>query len=538
MLSKAKLSTKTILLLAVFAVLFLTVATFIIMTVQDKVIITAHEKLKGDLAMGKALLNAQYPGEWSIRDGKLFKGETQMNDNASLVDTIGGLTSDSVTIFQGDTRVATNVKTAQGSRAIGTKAAENVIDATLKKGQTYIGKANVVGTWNQTAYEPIKDAQGSIIGMFFVGVPNTHYDQVVKDISIKVAVSSGVGLLIIFILGIFAVKSIITPINRIIAGLTEGADGVTAASSQVSSSSQQLASGASEQASSLEETSSSMEELASMTKQNADHAQQAKAMMAEVQRIVENVDTNMNTMAGAIKEVTQSSEETGKIIKTIDEIAFQTNLLALNAAVEAARAGEAGAGFAVVANEVRNLAMRAAEASKNTSDLIENTIKGVRHGNELTKSTQDAFKENMEISGKIGSLIDEIAAASQEQAQGIDQINKAVAEMDKLTQQTAANAEESASASEEMLAQATQMKNFVYDLSALVSGSGNGNGVVTEHRPESFSKKPTGLAHTNRKALPPPARGVVAKAPVTTKKGNVAKAKQITSMGEGQFKDF
>ena len=156
-----------------------------------------------------------------------------------------------------------------------------------------------------------------------------------------------------------------------------------------------------------------------MTSQNADNARQAKTMMGEAQQIVESVNQHMGQMAGAIGEITKSSEETGKIIKTIDEIAFQTNLLALNAAVEAARAGEAGAGFAVVADEVRNLAMRASEAAKNTSALIENTIKAVKKGNELTLATQEAFKRNVGISGKIGKLIDEIAAASQEQAQGV-----------------------------------------------------------------------------------------------------------------------
>ena len=182
------------------------------------------------------------------------------------------------------------------------------------------------------------------------------------------------GILIAFLI----TRSITIPIRRIIVGLSDGSDQVASAAGQVSAGSQSLAEGASEQAASLEETSSSLEEMSSMTKQNADNANQAKAKMREAEQIVDKVDHHMGEMAGAIGEITKSSEETGKIIKTIDEIAFQTNLLALNAAVEAARAGEAGAGFAVVADEVRNLAMRASEAAKNTGSLIENTIRAVR----------------------------------------------------------------------------------------------------------------------------------------------------------------
>ena len=266
-------------------------------------------------------------------------------------------------------------------------------------------------------------------------------------------------------------RGITKPLTRVIGGLTEASDQVASASSQVSSASQSLAEGSSEQASALEETSSSLEEMSSMTKQNADNAAQAKALMAEVRKIVAKVNDHVGSTAEAVQEAMQTSEQTGKIIKTIDEIAFQTNLLALNAAVEAARAGEAGAGFAVVADEVRNLAMRAAEAAKNTSDLIENTINAVKKSSDLTQMTREAFKENVEISGKVGSLVDEISAASEEQAQGIGQISKAVAEMDKVVQQAAANAEESASASEEMNAQAEEMKGFVSELSQMVGGS-------------------------------------------------------------------
>jgi len=292
----------------------------------------------------------------------------------------------------------------------------------------------------------------------------------VRNLTMIIALIGVIFLVVTVTVVFFMTRSIALPIHQIADELNDAAEQVAAASTQVSSASQSLAEGASEHASALEETSSSLEELSSMTSQNAENAAQAKALMADARKVVDKVNGQMQNMVHAIQDVTKSSEETGKIIKTIDEIAFQTNLLALNAAVEAARAGEAGSGFAIVANEVRNLAMRAADAAKNTASLIENTIVTVQNSRDLTQHTQEAFKENMEISTRVGQLVDEIAAASSQQAQGVSQIGKAVAEMDKVVQSTASGAEESASASEELNAQAVQMKHYVERLAAIVSG--------------------------------------------------------------------
>ena len=269
---------------------------------------------------------------------------------------------------------------------------------------------------------------------------------------------------------LMVVRGTVNPLNRAVRGLTRNAEQVGSAASQVASASQSLASGSSEQAASLEESSASLEEMAAMTRQNAENAGQADHLMNETREVVHSATDAMSQLSQSMMAITESSEETSKIIKTIDEIAFQTNLLALNAAVEAARAGEAGAGFAVVADEVRNLAMRAAEAAKSTSQLIEGTDKRIREGSELVSLTDEAFSKVTVSADKVGELVGEIAAASKEQAEGISQVNRAVTEMDKLTQQNAASAEESASASEEMSAQAEEMMNLITQLKTLVEG--------------------------------------------------------------------
>ncbi|MBW8015100.1 MAG: hypothetical protein FVQ82_02865, partial [Planctomycetes bacterium] len=285
-------------------------------------------------------------------------------------------------------------------------------------------------------------------------------------------------------IGIFLTRSITKVLNRIVSSLTEGSEQVTSAAGQVSSASQSLAEGATEQAAGLEETSSSLEEMASMTKQNADNAQQASTLAADARKAADSGNESMGRMNTAIQDIQKSSDETAKIIKVIDEIAFQTNLLALNAAVEAARAGEAGKGFAVVAEEVRNLAMRSAEAAKDTSGMIEESVKNANNGVEIATEVSKVLEDIVEGIGKTTDLVGEIAAASQEQSQGIDQVNTAVNQMDKVTQANAANAEESASASEELSAQAEQMNSIVEELSALVGGSSQVNTGSTASSPK------------------------------------------------------
>jgi methyl-accepting chemotaxis protein len=265
-------------------------------------------------------------------------------------------------------------------------------------------------------------------------------------------------------------NSLTNPINEIIRTLDLTSRNVYAASIQVSESSQKLAEGSSQQAAALEETASSLEEIFSTVHGNANSAKEADRLNQETNAIVDKADTSMQLLKTSMDEISKASEETSKIVKRIDEIAFQTNLLALNAAVEAARAGEAGAGFAVVADEVRNLAMRASDAAGNTAQLIETTVKKIKQGDQLVTDTASAFDEVSGSSKKASKLTEKIAAASNEQAHGIELINKAVNDMDKVVQQVAANAEESASASLELEKEAARMKTVVHALTALVGG--------------------------------------------------------------------
>jgi len=298
----------------------------------------------------------------------------------------------------------------------------------------------------------------------------TQMERTTASTNMLVTIIAICGISLGIALAVVITLSIIKPIKRIIASMTASSEQVASASAQVSSASQSLAEGATEQAAGLEETSSSLEEMSSMTKQNADNAQQANTLAGEARKAADTGTESMGRMNAAIHEIQKSSDETSKIIKVIDEIAFQTNLLALNAAVEAARAGEAGKGFAVVAEEVRNLAMRSAEAAKNTANMIEESVKNANNGVDIATEVSKVLDEIVQGVSKTTDLISEIAAASQEQAQGIDQINCAVAQMDKVTQQNAANAEESASASRELSSQAKGTNDIIGQLVALVGG--------------------------------------------------------------------
>ncbi len=350
-----------------------------------------------------------------------------------------------------------------------------LIDDNSKQIQTVLGDESISLTSQIQHILENVNAENYAAGQKIDTEVRSAGDEVKSKIQLLSIILGGGSILIVFVILYFVLSRISKVLIKMVDNLNQGAENVASSTDQISLASQQLAEGSSEQAASIEEASSSLEEMSSMTRRNADNAQQADGLMREASQVVSQANNSMAELDRSMNEISKASEETSKIIKTIDEIAFQTNLLALNAAVEAARAGEAGAGFAVVADEVRNLAMRAADAAKNTAHLIEGTVKKVNDGTALVSRTNEEFSEVAASTAKMADLVGEISAASKEQAQGIEQVNTSVSEMDKVTQQNAATAEESASASEEMNSQAEEMKAMVNSLLTLVSGRNNGS---------------------------------------------------------------
>ena len=284
---------------------------------------------------------------------------------------------------------------------------------------------------------------------------------------IIVMLLSGLG---IFSLVYFLTSRIVHPVNRVIRGVAESASSVDHDSRSIMSKSCALSEGTNTSASSIEEVSASITEMSSQSRHSSQNARECNTMMKEVTRNIASIQTRLDAVTQSVTDIQASAEETKKIVKTTDEIAFQTNLLALNAAVEAARAGESGAGFAVVADEVRNLAQRAANASKNAADLVDRIVSSVKVNASNTMETREHIIRNNDLTQKVATLLDEIAISSDEHQTGISQVEVAVNQISKITQDTSAKAAEITASSTRLNAQAENLNFFMEDLQKLVLG--------------------------------------------------------------------
>lgn len=387
-----------------------------------------------------------------------------------FVDRVKNIYDVECTIFDGDTRASTTIL-RDGKRLVGTKMDNPVVlETVLRDGNSFTKRNLIAGNEYDTAYWPLLSPEGKAAGMGFIGracaEERATYLRLFTLLALVIAIAGA-----LVMVGVFLISSRLAgDFHSLAESILVGSKEVSSASQQVSVASQALASASSEQASSLEEASASLEEMSGMTSRNAESASLASGLARQTRQSAELGATEMDAMRGAMDAIKSSSDDIAKIIKTIDEIAFQTNILALNAAVEAARAGEAGAGFAVVAEEVRGLAQRSAEAARETSSQISAAIGRTDQGVAISEKVAGTLKEIVESVRKVDELVQEVSSASKEQSQGITQLNQAVSKMDQIVQQNAASSEETAAAANELNGQAGGLKETVGGLLSLVDG--------------------------------------------------------------------
>jgi len=389
-------------------------------------------------------------------------------DTLDIVDMLGELTGCEVTFFLNDERVATTILQDDGERAVGIVADERISRIVLG-GQPYKGRANILGRSAYVYYIPLRDAGGNILGMLFVG------EYTAEDTAniVMFSVSAAIAVLIVIVLGIivsaFISGTIEKQLRSIIDRIQNAARNMDNCTNTLSEISVNLSDGSSEQAASVEQTSATMNETSSMIAQNAENTRQAAQLAEQSKQSADTAKMKMQEMIQAMNQLKDSSGVISKIIKTIDDIAFQTNLLAINATVEAARAGgDAGRSFGVVAEEVRNLAQRSAKAAAETAEVIENNIELTNAGGDISSKVAEALIVITEQCESLDQIIREINAASEEQANGARNINAALTQLEKQTQQNAAMAQETTASSQVLKGEAYSLEQVVAEACTMI----------------------------------------------------------------------
>ncbi len=423
-------------------------------------------------------------------------------DKDEIMDDLKQIYKTDLTLFWGDVRFNTTI-VQNGNRLVGTKLDSVIAEKVLTKREKYTGTAKILGMPYMCAYMPLFDSNNQAIGVLFSGQPISEVIAVRNRIITAVTGIAVVSVLIFAISIYFYIKrKVSVPLSKVVSSAEKIADGnidvsidfrsndeigalcrsfnkmtknlnevlsnitisakeVASGSNQMSASSIALSQGATEQASSIQELTATLDEISIQTKQNAKNANEANEIAENAKSNAVIGNDQMKQMLDSMREINKSSSDISKIIKVIDEIAFQTNILALNAAVEAARAGQHGKGFAVVAEEVRNLAMRSANAAKETTDMIESSIRKVEDGTQIANKTAQELNSIVEGVSKVANYVKDIAIASNEQATGIAQVNQAISQISQVVQTNSSTSEESAAASEELSSQAEVLKEQV-----------------------------------------------------------------------------